>query len=357
MENQQKKCSINAVLSFIREDAETIRSIALTERNPIFAMGILPYYSLFYTACAEFLNSVEGISYQSELTDEISIIRNHIKDSTDGFSKMCRRICEIDEMNDADFKSKIVFQFLRNPSFYYNLGISFDEDRHPVLNTQDVSSYILNDGEHNYDIAKEIGAFVNSICKGFSDSNINLNIERIRTSIRVPYYYDTNTHRPDPFFTSQYSLEYRLFFLKHLCKINFVIYLLRPLLSENNTWLFHIKYVALHHACIALQRFVNHEMSNGKQNDYVNEVNRVCKEAITFDNPELRNLMMHYQYPENNASSMIITQSESLYVLLNMCGITESITAYSKRMDKLLSDISNLLERHFDTQNIKLIQY
>jgi hypothetical protein len=42
-------------ICIIQEDAEAIYSLLKTERDPIFAMEVIPYYVLFVQSCQEYM--------------------------------------------------------------------------------------------------------------------------------------------------------------------------------------------------------------------------------------------------------------------------------------------------------------
>ena len=60
MENLEKMITVH----IMQEDAETIFSLMKTERDPIFAMEIIPYYALFIQSCQEYMGEtfIEGTS-------------------------------------------------------------------------------------------------------------------------------------------------------------------------------------------------------------------------------------------------------------------------------------------------------
>lgn len=72
-------------IRIIQEDAETIFSLLKTEKDPIFAMEIIPYYALFVQACKEYMGD---ISEESVLSNKIRDIRNFIKAYGSSFGKV-----------------------------------------------------------------------------------------------------------------------------------------------------------------------------------------------------------------------------------------------------------------------------
>ena len=63
-------------IRIMQEDAESIYSLLQTERDPIFAMEIIPYYALFVQSCQEYMG--ENLLPETMVKD-LKDIRNHIK--------------------------------------------------------------------------------------------------------------------------------------------------------------------------------------------------------------------------------------------------------------------------------------
>lgn len=80
MENLEKMITVH----IMQEDAETIFSLMKTERDPIFAMEIIPYYALFIQSCQEYMGEtfIEGTS-----AVKVKDIRNFIKIYGESFGK------------------------------------------------------------------------------------------------------------------------------------------------------------------------------------------------------------------------------------------------------------------------------
>ena len=85
-------------IRIMQEDVEAIASLLSTERDSVFAMGIIPYFALFVQSCQEYLGNnyfPEGIALS------IKDIRNHIKSYSESFGKSKRRVVSIDQEQDA----------------------------------------------------------------------------------------------------------------------------------------------------------------------------------------------------------------------------------------------------------------
>ena len=125
-------------IRIIQEGAETISSLLKTERDPIFAMEIIPYYVLFVSG----LSRIYGRYFRKKrLLGEINDIRNFIKDW----------------------------------NVHFNLGTYWT---HIIGNTQMFADFLEIDapfdykiGMTQYEMGRQIGAFVASVREGIS-SNI-----------------------------------------------------------------------------------------------------------------------------------------------------------------------------------------
>ena len=80
MENLEKMITVR----IMQEDAESIFSLMKTERDPVFAMEIIPYYALFIQSCQEYVGEIfiEGTS-----AEKVKDIRNFIKVYGESFGK------------------------------------------------------------------------------------------------------------------------------------------------------------------------------------------------------------------------------------------------------------------------------
>ena len=80
MENLEKMITVR----IMQEDAESIFSLMKTERDPVFAMEIIPYYALFIQSCQEYM----GENFLTESMEKnFKDIRNHIKAYAERFGK------------------------------------------------------------------------------------------------------------------------------------------------------------------------------------------------------------------------------------------------------------------------------
>lgn len=89
-------------------------------------------------------------------------------------------------------------------------------------------------GMAQYELGRQIGAFVVSVKEGLSSSIQSPQINRCHAGVNIKYYYDLNTHRSNLLFVENSSKIVNLFFLNILCNMNFVKYILRPLFDEYN---------------------------------------------------------------------------------------------------------------------------
>lgn len=85
MENLEKMITVH----IMQEDAETIFSLMKTEKDPIFAMEIIPYYALFIQSCQEYMGET--------FIEETSAVK--VKDIRNLFTNIWRKFWKIKEKN------------------------------------------------------------------------------------------------------------------------------------------------------------------------------------------------------------------------------------------------------------------
>ena len=85
MENLEKMITVH----IMQEDAETIFSLMKTERDPIFAMEIIPYYALFIQSCQEYMGET--------FIEETSAVK--VKDIRNFYINIWRKFWKIKEKN------------------------------------------------------------------------------------------------------------------------------------------------------------------------------------------------------------------------------------------------------------------
>ena len=213
MENLEKMITVR----IMQEDAESIFSLMKTERDPVFAMEIIPYYALFIQSCQEYMGEIfiEGTS-----AEKVKDIRNFIKVYGESFGKSKKRIELVDIEQDEQYRAQLRFDFMKSWNIHLNLGTYWTEDYHVVGNTQMLADFLGIDdifnpktGKLQFELGRQMGAFVASIKEGFSQAIDPPEVKRLHTGVSIDYFYDLNTNKNDELFVDNSSKVLNLFFL------------------------------------------------------------------------------------------------------------------------------------------------
>lgn len=346
-------------IRIIQEDAEAIYSLLSSERDSIFAIEIIPYYALFVQSCQEYM----GENYlPEEAALRIKNIRNHIKSYSESFGKTKRKVASVDQAQDTRFKSQLRFNFLKAWNIHLNLGTYWTEDHHIIGNTQQLAAFIdakdLSDtelGKKQYELGYQIGAFVASVCRGFSESLERPVVARADTAITIKNYCDVNTNRHNVLFVNNTSKELNLFYLHLLCNMNFVKHILRPLFLEGNTWVSRVEYIVTYYTFRALLRLKNYCENNDDIEININEIKELEKAAGQMFQSKFRNCMMHYSLENQNVLSLQYIERPFFGIVENCFDGTDYQT-YLTLLHSFSDKIIGYLEKHFNCDDIELEQ-
>ena len=356
-EIRRKTCS----LSLIQNDCEMLKAICMKYRDPIFYLGLLPYMALFCRSLQEYF----GISLISpEVDSEIYDIRNGIKLYGDRFSRSKKRIVHTDETQNKEFQDKLRFSFMKRLNIHYNLGIYFDNDRHPVGNTQLVE-YLLKmrglseakKGEKAFILGNHLGCIVGEASNALSKIAVPPNI-KIEKEIPKFFYSDQNTN-VSKFFNPVYGKDINLFFLHILCSLGFVKYVLEPCVSMENPWIMRIKYIVTHYSFSGLNRLKGHIENNclNGLEDIVSQIEAIVDKNENIFNTKFRNCMMHYDLSDNEQfviSDPNYDDSKALFGLVEECFDGQSYEEYYLRLSAISSRIEEFITVQFDFQKVTI---
>ncbi|MCI6272063.1 MAG: hypothetical protein MR601_03840 [Erysipelotrichaceae bacterium] len=341
----------------IREDAETIYSLLQTEGDAVFAMGIIPYYVLFVQSCQEYM----GENFlQESMQKNFKDIRNHIKAYSERFEKSLKRVAFVDDTQNEYFKNQLRFNFLKNINIHFNLGSYWTDTGVIIGNTQQLADFLSVKNmfdptleEKSYKMGCQIGSFVAAVREGFSNFLNDLVVERPHKSIKINYYCDINTNNKNKLFLRNTLKELNLFFLHLLCNMNFVKYILRPLLTDGNTWMFRVEYIVSYYTLRALERFKNYCRSNKHKYVETEGLIEIIKEGEKIFKTQLRNCMMHYNL---NGSNVIMPEyiDKPFYGIIESCFDGMSYQRYLVELHNLSDKIISYLELQFDFSYVKL---
>lgn len=344
-------------IRIMQEDAESIYSLLTTERDSIFAMGIIPYYALFVQSCKEYCKIEEG---PDESAIKIKDIRNHIKGYADAFGKSKKRVTSIDQREDDNFKSQLRFDFMKAWNIHYNLGTYWTDDRHIVGNTQQLAAFLgVNDFSDTHrkkeflNLGHYLGSFVASVRSGLLSSFSTPHIERRDTSISITKYCDLNTNKNHPFFSCYSNKELNLFLLHLLCNMNFVKHILRPMFADNNTWVFRDEYIVTYYTYRALLRLKNYAENNDDVSVDINELETVFYDADSLFQSKFRNCMMHYGL-ENQGVLSEEHLEKPFYGMIETCFDGKDFKSYKCDLIAFSNRIISYLESKFDSNTLIL---
>lgn len=107
--SENNTCFISTV-KLIYNDCETLKTFALSIKDPIYNMFILQYYALFCSALKEFLNQ-DLLSSKND--SENAKLRNSIKFFENRFGKIKNLYLSIDKEQDKSFQSLVRFDFIK----------------------------------------------------------------------------------------------------------------------------------------------------------------------------------------------------------------------------------------------------
>ena len=225
-------------------DSKNLKSLLEAIKNePIIALFIVPYYSLFCSEAPKVLSkyniklpsSFKSIYSENDIRIKLKIFEDKYKKSED-IVKKC------DYVQDFIFKNQLPFKIFSYLNLYYNIGVYVLDDK-IIGNTQYVY-YIFQDSKllklSNDDLLKvkfelipeeikEYGAYCGEMINIISylgdklNVNVKCNNEPIQAKIK---YKDLNTNTL--FKNNKYKFI-NLYILHILCNLNFVYYVIQKI--------------------------------------------------------------------------------------------------------------------------------
>lgn len=334
----------------IFNDSETLKSFALSIKNPIYNMFILQYYALFCSALKEYINH-DLLSSKND--SENAKLRNIIKIFEDKFGKIKNMFLSIDEEQDDDFQSLVKFDFIKNHNLYFNLGIYFDMENRIIGNTHLVAAFLsCYDGDDNskkaYQIGKNFGRIIGGLSAVFSN-NPNMPFIKLNKVQPKIMFLDINTDK-NTFFNWQYTKEINLLLLHCVSTLNFVQYCLEPLFSTMNPWIMRVKYISTYYVHRGLLRIKNH-LEQSFPTQLVQDIKQITRSGECLFSSTMRNCMMHFNLKNNGEfaiSKDFYDTSKPLFGLVETCfGMSYNdyflkLSEYGKRLDSFISGFFNI---------------
>ena len=341
-------CDISTLL-LVQDDVETLKKIAVTVRDPIISMLLVPYYALF---CKSVHELIQDRLLDEEKDNTIAGIRNSLKNFTKKYGKLSSIYTAIDNEQDRVFRSKISFGLGDYLDIHYNLGIYFTQEKKIIGNTHLVAAYYdgfnSNEGLNQiaYSIGYDLGSIIGSVSTGIASKikprEIDLNYSN------APFFYlDINTNN-NGFFCSSINKTVNLLLLHILSQLNFIQYCIEPILLPENTWLLRMKYISTYYAYRGVERIVKHMTRNGIKNDFTEKALTVLQTQENLFNPVFRNCTMHYSLDNHgtfaikkeyyNVKKPFHGLVESCFDGLSYQEFFQKLSEYGKRLEVLISE-------------------
>lgn len=363
MDKTKEKLEDIGTVLLIQNDCESIKQLVLHYHDSIFCMRIIPYMALFCRAFQEYAE-IELIS--PEVDTEIYDLRNSIKIYGERYGKNKKRFLAVDEEQDNEYKSQLKFDFLKDMDIHYNMGMFFTEDKKIIGNTHLIESMLKLHGLSKEEQEKKcvslglhLSSVIGSVSSGLESS---LPAPQIVVEGQLPrfLYKDINTNKND-FFNSNLEKAENLFLLHMLSNINFIKYVLCPLLAKDNLWIFRLKYISIYHAYKGIVKIKCYmENNRADKNDLWKEVDCIIEEGENIFVSKFRNCMMHYNLNRDNEFSISeenFAWDKPFFGLIEECFDGMPYRDYVKRLEKLGDVIEEFITKQFDFNKMYLEEF
>ena len=360
MEEPREMLGDIGTVLLVQNDCESIKQLVLNYHDSIFCMRIIPYMALFCRSFQEYAD-IELIS--PEVDEEIYDLRNSIKIYGERYGKNIKRFVAVDEEQDDEYKRQLKFDFLKKMNVHYNFGMYFTEDKKIIGNTQLIESMLRLQGLSKQKQQQKcllLGNHLASVIGRVSnDLESSLPVPPITVEGQMPkfYYDDINTNK-NKFFNSHLEKDENLFLLHMLCNINFVKYVLCPLLEKGNLWLFRIKYIAIYHAYMGIDKIIRYIKNNRAEKlDMWSDAECIIEEGGKIFVSKFRNCMMHYNLNRDNKFSISennFSWNKPFFGLIEDCFDGMSYRDYMEKLEKFGDAIEGFITKQFDFERIQL---
>lgn len=359
LEETLKNCS----KQLIEEDGKTIAAyISKNNKNGVIILSLLPYLAVYCRSAQEFF--CQKI-IEEDLDKQINDLRNGLKIYANRYNVGKKATLDADIRQNQIFNDKLRFSIMKTWNIHYNLGVYFDAYGHIIGDTQ-LSDYFLNItpphgqsmNKHAFEIGnmlgEKMGIILRDMC-GLSSLITNLSI------LDCPKYgyRDFNTNRKNDFFNNEIEKELNLIILHIVSTIGFVEHIVKPMLPNDNLWLFRIEYIVAHYAWSGLKRIKQHFDNNtlnsfSKSPDIVLMVNK----GATLFPSVFRNCMMHYDLSHKGIpaiSNQHYNPAKQLYGLVESCFDGISYQELASELRNYMINLENCLLSWFyiDVKKIK----
>ncbi len=347
----------------IKEDGKTIINYVLSMRdNGILQLSLLPYLALYCRSAQDFL----GKCYiENEMDKQISDMRNGLKVYSGRYSKGKAITLNSDEHQDELYKGMLRFSFMKSWKIHKNLGVYFDIEGHIIGDTQ-ILNYFLNcsytnvkdQKEYAFKIGKIIGERIILILEDICGKE-TLSLDDKISDCPKYGYRDFNTNRKNDFFNHEADKELNLILLHVLSSIGFVRHILRPMLPQNNLWVFRVEYIVSHYAWSGLKKIKQHyDNEDANPHKLTNDINLVIAKGADLFPSAFRNCMMHYDLYDNEIATIFQENynfQEPFYGLIESCFEGRSYNEIILSLEQYILEMEECLLAwfHVDMRKVK----
>lgn len=146
-----------------------------------------------------------------------------------------------------------------------------------------------------------------------------------------------------------------------LSNINFVKYVLCPLLAKDNLWIFRVKYIAIYHAYMGIVKIKSYMKNNRVEKvNLWTDTDCIIEEGEIIFVSKLRNCMMHYNLNKDNEFSISesnFSWDKPFFGLIEECFDGMSYRDYVERLERLGNQIEEFITNQFDFEPIHLKEF
>lgn len=343
----------------IKSDIDTIYNLFLnissSANSSILLLGIMPFLAIVIRGFEDFT----GDKILDNKTDVyIYDIRNSIKILTDKYRKVQSVTKKSDAQQDEEFRAKLRLGFLQKINIHNNLGIYLTLDGHIISNTQWINySLGLSDIPENsrpaksFELGNLLGKAICQIEQMFSKV-LPMEFPSINPFPDIGYI-DINTNRNNRFFLGTWTKEESLVFLHLLSIVNFEKYFIESLLPKDNTFVFRIKYIVLHHVIHGIENMYRHLNPDGKLDRRISdEMTDIFSDKTSIFPSAFRGCMMHYGLMYKGESVInqdLYDPNKEFFGLIESC-FGMSFDDYNKKIDHKIDVVIRFLEKQFDVK-------
>lgn len=194
--------------------------------------------------------------------------------------------------------------------------------------------------------SKALGYILRSVC---NKECVSKEAFPVINEISIEYKDFLLGDRNNRIFNNKYNLYVSLLLFNIICSINFVIYFLGKILTNDNQFYFRVKFICYYSSILSLRNLINYADNNPKIKtgieDYISEIKKLEElKGSLGEKSKLRNCLLHYRINEEYIDKKEILTDTPFYGLIEKY-TGESFYSFNYQLDNNLKNISLMLER------------